>query len=49
MMIYNSENMSIICLYMYHYVCMYGRKHCNQGFTFLKDINSLIKKTKAIL
>ncbi len=25
--------MPIICLYMYHYICINGRNHCNQGFT----------------
>ncbi len=32
--------MSIICLYMYHYICMYGRSHCNQGLLSLKTATS---------
>ncbi len=39
MIIYNSENTNMHAYYLYYYICMYGRNHCNQAFTFLKDSN----------
>ncbi len=52
MIIYNSENTKmhdILCLYMYHYICINGRNHCNQGFTSLKRQQHLIKKARPVL
>ncbi len=50
MIIYISENtnMHVYYMSMYHYICMYGRNHCNQRFTFLKP-QPLIKMVKPVL